>query len=78
MAIAVIGIGGPVGEGVFFWSAVTGLPFGWRWVSKLITATSLKGIGIKMIISALVGCLAIYVVFAKDLICFLMSLRQKS
>ena len=52
----------------FLWLAITGIPFGWRWASKLITAVSMKGLGQKIVISALLGCVAIFVVVIKDII----------
>ena len=36
----------------FLWLAITGIPFGWRWASSIITAVSLKGIGLKLLFSA--------------------------
>lgn len=53
---------------VFVWLAITGLPFGWRWASKIITAVSLKGIAIKALIAALLGCVAIFAVPIADVI----------
>lgn len=48
-----------------------GVPFGWRWASKIITAVSLAGIGIKFVFSLLLGWLAIFVVIIGDIIrCF--------
>ena len=64
--------------GVLLWLAITGLPFGWRWASKIITAVSLKGIGIKMLISAFVGCIAIFVVVIKDVIAYLWEARSQA
>ena len=59
------------GMKIFFWLAFTGLPFGWRWASKIISAVSLKGIAIKAGISALLGSIAIFVVVIGDVIhCF--------
>ena len=54
----------------FFWSAITGIPFGWKWASKLITAITLKGVGLKILFSALLGCIALYVVTIRDVIHF--------
>ena len=45
-----------------------GIPFGWRWASKLITAVSLQGIGIKLGIAFFLGWFAIYVVLITDVI----------
>lgn len=48
-----------------------GIPFGWRWSSKIITAVSLKGVLIKLMISLLLGWFAIFVVLIFDIIgCF--------
>ena len=57
-----------MGDGgrTFFTLAIMGLPFGWRWASKIITAVSLKGIGLKILISACLGCVAIFVVVGID------------
>lgn len=59
------------GVQIFLTLAFAGLPFGWRWASKIITATSLKGILIKGIISGLLGSVAIFFVMIGDVIrCF--------
>ncbi len=51
--------------------AVAGIPFGWRWASKIISAVSFKGVLIKLGFSALLGCIAIFVVVIGDIIrCF--------
>ena len=44
------------------------IPFGWRWANQLITAITLKGLGIKVLISLFLGCFAIFVVFGGDII----------
>ena len=61
----------PASVDILLTLAVAGLPFGWRWASKIITATSLKGIGIKLLISVLLGFIAIFVVVIKDIIVFI-------
>ena len=43
-----------------------GVPFGWRWSSKIITATSIKGVGIKLLISVVLGFVAIFVTLIAD------------
>ena len=48
-----------------------GIPFGWSWASKIITAVSLQGVGIKLLFSVALGWLAIFVVLIGDIIrCF--------
>ena len=53
---------------------IAGIPFGWRWASKLITAVSIKGIGIKLSIAFFLGWFAIYVVLIGDIISFITSI----
>ena len=43
-----------------------GIPFGWRWSSKIITALTFKGVAIKLLISFFLGWLAIFVVLGID------------
>ena len=45
-----------------------GVPFGWRWTSKIISATSIKGVGIKLLISVFLGWIAIFVTMVVDAI----------
>ena len=47
---------------------IAGIPFGWSWASKVITAMSVKGIGIKLSIALFLGWIAIWVVMIMDLI----------
>ena len=48
-----------------------GIPFGWRWASKIITAVSMKGVAIKLGISIFLGWIAFFVVLIGDVIrCF--------
>lgn len=57
---------------------IAGIPFGWRWASKLITAVSIKGIGIKLGIAFFLGWFAIYVVLIGDIIrCIASLVTQK-
>ena len=57
---------------------IAGIPFGWRWASKLITAVSVKGIGIKLSIAFFLGWFAIYVVLIGDIIrCITSSAAEK-
>lgn len=65
------------GAKMFFWSAITGIPFGWKWASKLITAITLKGVGLKILFSALLGCIALYVVVIRDIIHFLLASKSE-
>ncbi|MBO5024203.1 MAG: hypothetical protein J6D11_07860 [Clostridia bacterium] len=52
--------------GLFF----AGLPFGWRWMSKVLTATSILMVIIKGFISLFLGWIAIFVVIIGDIIVF--------
>lgn len=47
---------------------VPGIPFGWRWASKLITAVSLHGIGAKLGISMILGWFALPIVLISDVV----------
>lgn len=47
---------------------VPGIPFGWRWASKIITAVSFHGIGIKLGISMVLGWFALPVVLISDVV----------
>lgn len=58
------------GATLFICLSLAGLPFGWRWASKIITAVSLKGIGLKLLFSVFLGWLAIFVVLGGDIIKF--------
>ena len=59
-------------------SLVACIPFGWRWASKIITAVSLYGIGLKLLISVIVGMFAIFVVLGVDVIRCIASLVKRS
>lgn len=62
----------------FFCLSVAGIPFGWRWASKIITAASLKGVGIKLLIAVFLGWFAIFVVLGGDLIrCIWAIIKEK-
>lgn len=54
--------------------AISGIPFGWRWASNIITAVSLKGIGLKALISAFLGCVAMPIALGGDVIRVLSAL----
>lgn len=71
IAYAMCRVDGTLSPGMemFFCVAVAGIPFGWRWASKIITAVSFKGIGMKLLIAACLGCVAVFVVVVVDLIC---------
>lgn len=45
-----------------------GIPFGWRWASKIVTAISFQGIFLKLVISFFLGWLAVWVVVIGDII----------
>ena len=45
-----------------------GVPFGWRWASNIISAVSLKGVGIKLLIALFLGWFAIFLVIGLDVI----------
>lgn len=62
----------------FFWLAITGIPFGWRWANKMFVAVSVKGFFIKVLWASLLGCIAIFVVVLGDLIRFLKSLKENT
>ena len=47
---------------------IAGIPFGWRWASKIFTAISLGGILIKLVFSIVLGWLAIFVIIIGDII----------
>ena len=56
---------------MFIGLALAGIPFGYRWASKMFTAISLKGFFIKLVIGVLLGWLAIFVIIIGDIIrCF--------
>ncbi|MBR2715126.1 MAG: hypothetical protein IKB73_02835 [Ruminococcus sp.] len=50
---------------------LAGVPFGWRWMSKIFVALSFTTIMIKLILSMVLGWLAIFVVLIKDVIDYL-------
>lgn len=45
-----------------------GLPFGWRIASNIISAVSLKGLGIKFLIATIIGCFAVVGILGWDLL----------
>lgn len=47
---------------------IPGIPFGWRWASKFITALTFHGIGIKLGIAMVLGWVALPVVLISDLV----------
>ena len=59
------GNGGILGAVTLF---VPGIPFGWRWASKFITAITFHGIGIKLGIAMVLGWLALPVVLISDVV----------
>ena len=71
------GLGMPGGDAAMLATMCAGIPFGWRWSSKIISAVSLKGIGIKLFISLLLGMFAIFLVLGWDVICCIGQLISK-
>ena len=68
-AIVFIGLAeNSVGLGILMGFMCAGIPFGWRWMSKVITAISLWGIATKGILSIFLGWLALPVIIIKDII----------
>lgn len=67
-----IGNDGAMGLGML----CAGIPFGWRWASKIITATSIPGIGIKLVISLFLGFIAIILTLGSDVIRLVSALIQ--
>lgn len=65
------------GAKIFTWLFITGIPFGWRWASKIFTAITLKGIAIKVVFSAFLGCIAIFVVLIGDVTRFLVARSEE-
>lgn len=53
------------------------LPFGWRWASKVITATSLWGIVIKAVWSVALGMIALPVVVIGDIIALIGGIKKR-
>ena len=53
-----------------------GVPFGWRWASKIITAVSLTGVVAKFLISAALGYIALPVVLIKDIIAVFVEAKE--
>lgn len=47
---------------------VPGLPFGWRWASKLITAVTMQGLSTKIGIAMVLGWFAMPVVLISDVV----------
>jgi len=47
---------------------VSGVPFGWRWLSKIVTAVSFQGICMKLLGALFLGFIAIFVVIIGDII----------
>lgn len=56
--------------GIFLSIFFTGIPFGWRWASKVITAVSLYGIVLKAMIALFLGWLAAPVTIIVDIVRF--------
>ena len=52
-----------IGTGFLF----AGVPFGWRWWSKIFTTFSLPMFFVKLLLSVILGWIAIFVVLGKDI-----------
>ena len=52
---------------------VAGVPFGWRWLSKIIVATSITMVVIKGIVSIFLGWIAIFIVIIGDIIAYVFA-----
>ena len=55
-----------------------GIPFGWRWASKIITAVTMKGVFIKLAIAFFLGWVAGIVVMIGDVVYLLTYLISKA
>lgn len=67
---AVVSEGMPVSAGIFLGLFVGGLPFGWRWASKIFTAISLMAVIAKALISLVLGWVALPFTIIKDIITY--------
>lgn len=70
--------GEPTGIDIFLCFAITGIPFGWRWANKMFTAVSFKGLILKVVWAACLGCVAIFVIVIRDLIDFIKSRKGET
>ena len=74
VAVVVMSIlfGTAAGNGVFgslvLGFCCAGIPFGWRWISNIITAMSLTGLALKFVFSIMLGWIALPVVIIKDIV----------
>ncbi len=59
-----------VGMGIFAGFFCAGVPFGWRWMSKVFTAISLYTIAIKAVLSIFLGWIALPIIIIKDIVAF--------
>lgn len=66
--IATLSMGTDVLGGIFIGIFLSGIPFGWRWLSKVITAIGLVAIIAKFLGSILLGWVALPIVIVKDII----------
>lgn len=57
-----------VGMGILSGFMCAGIPFGWRWTSKIFTAVSFYTIAIKALLSIFLGWIALPVIIIKDII----------
>ena len=68
--IVAVGIGEDIDMAILFSIFFCGIPFGWRWLSKLFISLGLVTVLIKFMLSVFVGWIALPVVFIKDIITY--------
>ena len=66
--IATLSMGTDVLGGIFIGIFLSGIPFGWRWLSKVITAIGLVAIIAKFLGAILLGWVALPIVIVKNII----------
>lgn len=57
-----------VALGILMGFLCAGIPFGWRWLSKVFTAISLYTIAMKAILSVFLGWIALPIIIIKDIV----------
>lgn len=69
------------GDGILFFClfgmVVGGVPLGWKWASKVITAVGLLSIVFKFFLSWVLGWIAAPVTVIKDIILFVKIMKEK-
>lgn len=68
VAIILVSMDNPLGFAIPMGLFFAGLPFGWRWASKIFTATSLIAILIKFILAMVLGWIALPITIIIDII----------